>query len=49
MTRQQTISPIDGSIYAEYELASEQAVEAALQRALDEGWSMVRPERRVPR
>ena len=30
---QQTISPIDGSIYAEYELASEQAVEAALQRA----------------
>ena len=34
-TRQQTISPIDGSIYAEYELASEQAVEAALQRAAD--------------
>ena len=32
---QQTISPIDGSIYAEYELASEQAVEAALQRAAD--------------
>jgi acyl-CoA reductase-like NAD-dependent aldehyde dehydrogenase len=41
---QQTISPIDGSIYAEYELASEQAVEAALQRAADaqRGW------RRVP-
>jgi acyl-CoA reductase-like NAD-dependent aldehyde dehydrogenase len=32
---QQTISPIDGSIYAEYELASEQAIEAALQRAAD--------------
>lgn len=32
---QQTISPIDGSIYAEYELASEQAVDAALQRAAD--------------
>jgi acyl-CoA reductase-like NAD-dependent aldehyde dehydrogenase len=37
MTRavQQTISPIDGSIYAEYELASEQTIEAALQRAAD--------------
>jgi acyl-CoA reductase-like NAD-dependent aldehyde dehydrogenase len=34
-TRQQTISPIDGSIYAEYELASELAIEAALQRAAD--------------
>ncbi len=30
---QQTISPIDGSIYAEYELASDQAIEAALERA----------------
>jgi acyl-CoA reductase-like NAD-dependent aldehyde dehydrogenase len=41
---QQTISPIDGSVYAEYELASERAVEAALQRAADaqRGW------RRVP-
>ena len=35
MTRQQTISPIDGSIYAEYELASAQDVEAALQRGAD--------------
>ena len=33
--RQQTISPTDGSIYAEYELASAEAVEAALQRAVD--------------
>jgi len=32
---QQTISPIDGSIYAEYELASAQDVEAALQRGAD--------------
>jgi acyl-CoA reductase-like NAD-dependent aldehyde dehydrogenase len=32
---QQTISPIDGSIYAEYELASAEAVEAALRRAAD--------------
>jgi acyl-CoA reductase-like NAD-dependent aldehyde dehydrogenase len=41
---QRTISPIDGSVYAEYELASERAVEAALQRAADaqRGW------RRVP-
>jgi acyl-CoA reductase-like NAD-dependent aldehyde dehydrogenase len=30
---QQTISPIDGSIYAEFELASDQAIEAALERA----------------
>jgi acyl-CoA reductase-like NAD-dependent aldehyde dehydrogenase len=40
----QTISPIDGSIYAEYELASEQAIEAALQRAAD----AQRNWRRVP-
>lgn len=32
---QQTISPIDGSIYAEFELASEQTIESALQRAAD--------------
>jgi acyl-CoA reductase-like NAD-dependent aldehyde dehydrogenase len=32
---QKTISPIDGSIYAAYELASPQAVEAALQRGAD--------------
>ena len=32
-TLQQTISPIDGSVYVEYELASEQAIEIALQRA----------------
>ncbi len=31
----QTISPIDGSIYAEYELASAQDIEAALQRGAD--------------
>jgi acyl-CoA reductase-like NAD-dependent aldehyde dehydrogenase len=30
---QQTISPIDGSIYAEFELSSGRAIEAALQRA----------------
>ena len=29
---QQTISPIDGSVYAEFELASDQAIDAALQR-----------------
>jgi acyl-CoA reductase-like NAD-dependent aldehyde dehydrogenase len=33
--RQQTITPIDGSVYAEFELASEQAIEAALQRAVE--------------
>ena len=32
---QQTISPIDGSVYAEFELASDQAIEAALQRATE--------------
>jgi acyl-CoA reductase-like NAD-dependent aldehyde dehydrogenase len=32
-TRQQTISPIDGSVYTEFELASEQAIETTLQRA----------------
>jgi acyl-CoA reductase-like NAD-dependent aldehyde dehydrogenase len=30
---QQTISPVDGSVYAEFELASEQTIDAALQRA----------------
>jgi acyl-CoA reductase-like NAD-dependent aldehyde dehydrogenase len=30
---QQTISPVDGSVYAEYELASERDIEAALHRA----------------
>ena len=33
--REQTISPIDGSVYAEYELASEGVIDAALQRATD--------------
>jgi acyl-CoA reductase-like NAD-dependent aldehyde dehydrogenase len=33
--RQQTISPIDGSVYAEFELASGQTIEAALQRAAE--------------
>src|SRR4029453_7565701 len=32
---QQTISPIDGSVYAEFELASDQAIDAALQRATE--------------
>ena len=32
---QQTISLVDGSIYAEYELASEEAIEAVLQRGDD--------------
>ena len=31
----QTISPIDGSIYAEFELASGRTIEAALQRSVD--------------
>ena len=38
--RQQTISPIDGSVYAEFELASAQTIETTLQRAADaqRGW-----------
>ncbi|MCA1562792.1 MAG: aldehyde dehydrogenase family protein [Acidobacteria bacterium] len=32
---QQTISPVDGSIYAEFELSSAQTIDAALQRAVD--------------
>jgi acyl-CoA reductase-like NAD-dependent aldehyde dehydrogenase len=34
-THQQTISPIDGSVCAEFELASGSAIEAALQRAVE--------------
>ena len=41
---QQVISPIDGSIYAEYELASGRAIEDALQRATE----AQRHWRRVP-
>ncbi len=44
MILQQTISPIDGSTYAEFELASDRTIEATLQRASEaqRGW------RRVP-
>jgi len=34
-TRQQTISPIDGSVYTEFELASAEMIDAALRRAVD--------------
>ena len=33
--RQQTISPIDGSVYVEFDLASDATIEATLQRAAD--------------
>jgi acyl-CoA reductase-like NAD-dependent aldehyde dehydrogenase len=33
--RQQTITPIDGSVYTEFDLASNQAIESALQRAAE--------------
>jgi acyl-CoA reductase-like NAD-dependent aldehyde dehydrogenase len=34
-TRQQTISPVDGSVYTEFELASPETIDAALRRAVD--------------
>src|SRR5215210_284441 len=43
-TRQQVISPIDGSVYTEFELASGDIIEATLQRAAD----AQRPWKRVP-
>jgi acyl-CoA reductase-like NAD-dependent aldehyde dehydrogenase len=48
-SRQQTITPIDGSVYAEFELASEQAIEATLQRAADaqRDWKRVPVEQRA--
>src|SRR5688572_18789794 len=33
--RERTISPIDGSVYAEFELSSGHSIEAALQRAVE--------------
>jgi acyl-CoA reductase-like NAD-dependent aldehyde dehydrogenase len=41
---QQTISPVDGSVYTEFELASDRAIEEALQRATE----AQRDWRRVP-
>jgi acyl-CoA reductase-like NAD-dependent aldehyde dehydrogenase len=40
---QQTISPVDGSVYVEYELASARAIDAALERATvaQRGWKRV--------
>jgi acyl-CoA reductase-like NAD-dependent aldehyde dehydrogenase len=41
--REQTISPVDGSVYADLELASDRTIEAVLQRAADahRGWKRV--------
>ena len=48
-TRQQTISPIDGSVYTEFELASAEMIDAALRRAVDgqREWKQVRVEERA--
>src|SRR5512132_821762 len=47
-TRQRTISPVDGSVCAEFELVSGAAIESALQRAVDaqRRWKQVRIEER---
>ena len=34
-TRQQVISPVDGSVYAEFDLASDSVIESTLQHAID--------------
>lgn len=46
---QQTISPVDGSVFTEFEIASEQTIAAALQRAADaqRGWKRVPVEQRA--
>ena len=48
-TRLQTISPIDGSVYTEFELASAETIAAALRRAVDaqRGWKRVPLEERA--
>ena len=48
-TRQQTISPIDGSVYTEFELASAEMIDAALRRAVDaqREWKHVPVEERA--
>jgi len=48
-THHQTISPIDGSVCAEFELAADQLIESALQRAVDaqRHWKRVPMEERA--
>jgi acyl-CoA reductase-like NAD-dependent aldehyde dehydrogenase len=48
-TRQQTISPVDGSVYTEFELASAETIDAALRRAADgqREWKQVPVEERA--
>src|SRR5947207_7666813 len=49
LPRQQTITPIDGSVYTEFDLASGQTIEATLQRAADaqRDWTRVPVEQRA--
>jgi acyl-CoA reductase-like NAD-dependent aldehyde dehydrogenase len=48
-SRQKTITPIDGTVYAEFELASDQLIEATLQRAVDaqRAWKRVPVDERA--
>src|SRR5213593_4070860 len=48
-TRQQTISPVDGSVCAEFDLATGRVIEAALQRAVEaqRGWKQVPIDQRA--
>jgi acyl-CoA reductase-like NAD-dependent aldehyde dehydrogenase len=47
--RQRTISPVDGSVFAEFDLASESAIDSALQRAADAHrcWKLVPVDERA--
>jgi acyl-CoA reductase-like NAD-dependent aldehyde dehydrogenase len=47
--RQRTISPVDGSVCAEFELAPESTIESALQRAVEaqRRWKLVRLDERA--
>ena len=49
MTLQRTISPVDGSVYVERELAPPRAIDAALERArhAQQGWRTVPVEARI--
>src|SRR5262245_66606049 len=49
MALQRTVSPVDGSVYVERELATTDQIDAALElaRRTQRGWRSVRPEDRA--
>ena len=51
METQRTITPVDGTVYVERELASEAVIDAALVAAVDaqRRWKAVAPTRRAHR